>query len=127
MIKNTSCFARVAPLIMQMILPVVVMLGGTHGIASADEAMVAMGKDVAFDRRKGNCLACHMMDDGSLPGNQGPPLIAMKARFPDKAVLREQIDNPLVRNADSIMPPFGLHNIISDEEIDAIVEYLYTL
>ena len=58
-------------------------------VASADD--VAEGKKVAFDRKKGNCLACHMMSDGALPGNIGPPLIAIKARFPDKAALREQI------------------------------------
>ncbi|MBX2867852.1 MAG: sulfur oxidation c-type cytochrome SoxX [Acidiferrobacterales bacterium] len=93
----------------------------------ADNAMVEKGKKVAFDRKKGNCLACHMIADGTLPGNQGPALIAMKARFPDPAVLKAQISNPLEKNPNSIMPPFGLHNILSEEEIDAIVEYLLTL
>ncbi len=93
----------------------------------ADNAMVEKGKKVAFDRKKGNCLACHMIADGSLPGNQGPALIAMQARFPDPAVLKAQISNPLEKNPNSIMPPFGLHNILSEEEIDAIVEYLLTL
>ena len=101
--------------------------GFSTGSFAADEAMIKKGKEVAFDRKKGNCLACHMIEDGSLPGNQGPPLVAMQARFPDKAVLKAQIVNPLTRNQNSIMPPFGLHNIISDEEIDAIVEYLLTL
>ena len=93
----------------------------------ADQAMIDKGKEVAVDRKKGNCLSCHMMGDGELPGNQGPPLVAMKARFPDKEDLRAQIYNPLERNPFTMMPPFGLHNILSDEEIDAIVEYLYTL
>ena len=93
----------------------------------ADEALISKGKEVAFDRKKGNCLACHMMDDGSLPGSSGPPLVAMKARFPDKEVLRAQIYNPLERDPDTMMPPFGLHNVLSDDEIDAIVEYLLTL
>jgi len=93
----------------------------------ADEATISKGKEVAFDRKKGNCLACHIMDDGALPGNQGPPLIAMQARFPDKARLKAQIANPLEKNPNSIMPPFGLHDILSDNEIDAIVEYLLTL
>ena len=55
--------------------------------AAADDASIAEGKKVAFDRKKGNCLACHMMSDGALPGNIGPPLIAMKARFPDRQAL----------------------------------------
>ena len=37
---------------------------------------IAEGKKLAFDRKKGNCLACHMIDDGELAGNSGPPLIA---------------------------------------------------
>jgi sulfur-oxidizing protein SoxX len=97
--------------------------------ASAAEAMdtVKHGKKVAFDRKKGNCLACHMIDDGVSPGDLGPPLVAMKARFPDRAKLRAQIWDPQVANPDTRMPPFGKHKIISEKDIDAIVDYLYTL
>lgn len=95
--------------------------------AAAHGDVIKMGKEVAFDRKKGNCLACHMMDDGVSPGDIGPPLVAMKARFPDKAKLREQIWDPQIANPGTRMPPFGKHKIISDKEIDAIVEYLYTL
>jgi len=109
-------------------LAVPLLMGAVIAAPSyADEAMVEKGKSIAFDRKKGNCLACHMIADGSLPGNQGPALIAMQARFPDAAVLKAQISNPLERNPNSIMPPFGLYNILSEEEIDAIVEYLLTL
>lgn len=85
------------------------------------------GKKIAFDRKKGNCLACHAMDDGEMPGNIGPPLIVMKARFPDRAILKEQIWDATVKNSSSIMPPFGKHHIISDDEIEKIIDYLYTL
>lgn len=95
--------------------------------AGSHADMVKMGKEVAVDRRKGNCLACHMMDDGVSPGDIGPPLVAMKARFPDKAKLRAQIWDPQVANPGTRMPPFGKHKILSEKEIDAIVEYLYTL
>ena len=90
-------------------------------------SVVEQGKAVAFDRKKGNCLACHQMDGGSLPGNIGPPLIAMKARFPDKAKLRAQIWDATKANPNTIMPPFGRQQIISESEIDKIVEYVYTL
>ncbi len=120
MTKQTSLFALLAALL--------VWLPGSYPtVTSADEALIAKGKQVAENRRKGNCLACHVMGDGPLPGNQGPPLIAMKIRFPDRDVLRAQVYNALQFNPNSLMPPFGLHNIISDDEIDAIVEYLYTL
>jgi len=95
--------------------------------AGADESIAAKGKAVAFDRKLGNCLACHAMDDGDLPGNVGPPLISMKLRYPDKAALRAQIFDPTVRNPNTIMPPFGRHNILTDEQIDQIVEFVYTL
>ena len=119
MINRTSVIA--------LLLSALVLTPAAITPVYADEATIAKGKEVAYDRRKGNCLACHAMDDGTLPGNQGPPLMAMQARFPDKAVLRAQIYDPLERNPNTIMPPFGVHNILTDEEIDAIVEYLLTL
>ena len=103
----------------------VAMLVCGISIASADD--VADGKKVAFDRKKGNCLACHMMSDGALPGNIGPPLIAMKARYPDKAALRAQIWDATIANPNTIMPPFGKHRILTEKEVDLITEFVYTL
>jgi sulfur-oxidizing protein SoxX len=100
------------------------------GAASAAEpamSVVEKGKAIAFDRKKGNCLACHAMDDGTLPGNIAPPLISMKLRYPDKQKLHDQIWDATVVNPNTIMPPFGRHRIISEEEIDQVVEYVYTL
>lgn len=85
------------------------------------------GKKIAFDRKKGNCLACHAMGDGDMPGNIGPALIIMKQRFPDRAILKAQIWDATVRNSMSIMPPFGKHHILSNTEIEKIIDYLYTL
>jgi sulfur-oxidizing protein SoxX len=95
------------------------------GIASADA--ISKGKQVAFDRKKGNCLACHMIPGGSLPGNIGPPLVAMKARFPDKSDLREQIWDPTIMNPNTIMPPFGKHRILTEKEVDLVTEFIYSL
>jgi sulfur-oxidizing protein SoxX len=95
--------------------------------AEGASSVADKGKAVAIDRKKGNCLACHMMGDGTLPGNIGPPLIAMKARFPDKAKLRAQIWDATVANPNSIMIPFGRNRVLSEEEVDQIVEYVYTL
>lgn len=101
----------------------------TSSLAADEKAASAVeqGKTVAFDRKKGNCLACHQIEGGSLPGNIGPPLIAMKARFPDKAKLRAQIWDATKSNPNSIMPPFGRQQILSESEIDKIVEFVYTL
>lgn len=100
-------------------------------VAAAEQAKAAsvvdQGKEIAFDRRKGNCLSCHSIAGGELPGDIGPPLVAMQARFPDKAKLRAQIWDATTTNPNSMMPPFGRHKIISDDEVDKIVEFIYTL
>ena len=121
------------PSIFKTAFALVALLGtlllGSIAPANAEEAKttVQKGKEVAVDRKKGNCLACHAMDDGSLPGNIGPPLVAMKLRYPDKAVLRAQIWDATAKNPNSIMPPFGRHQMLSEEEIDWITDYVHSL
>lgn len=94
---------------------------------AADTSVVDQGKAISFDRKKGNCLACHQIEGGQLAGNIGPPLVAMQARYPDKAKLRAQIWDSTKINSNSIMPPFGRQQILSESDIDKIVEFIYTL
>ena len=94
---------------------------------AADAQVIEQGKKLAFDRKKGNCLACHQIEGGSMPGNIGPALVAMKARFPDKAVLRAQIWDATVKNVNTMMPPFGRHEIMTEAEIDKVVEFIHSL
>ncbi len=105
------------------------VLGGLTASLPAlgGEAAIAKGKELAFERKKGNCLACHMIDDGELAGNVGPPLLAMKSRYPERSELRDQIWDATVANPRTTMPPFGRHGILTDEEIDLITDYIYTL
>ncbi|MCG8426757.1 MAG: sulfur oxidation c-type cytochrome SoxX [Chromatiales bacterium] len=103
------------------------LLAPSIAFSAEEGSAVAEGKSLAFSRKKGNCLACHMMGDGQSPGNIAPPLIAMKARYPDKAKLRAQIWDATAMNPDSPMPPFGKHQVISESELDKIVEYVWTL
>jgi sulfur-oxidizing protein SoxX len=98
---------------------------GTTESATVDT--VSQGKAAAFDRRRGNCLACHAMDDGEMPGNVGPPLMMMQQRFPERAALKRQIWDATERNPNTRMPPFGRHGMLTEEEVDWIVDYLYTL
>lgn len=93
----------------------------------AELSGVEKGKALTFDRKKGNCLSCHIIDDGTLMGTTAPPLMQMQARFPDKDKLYEQIWDARVRNQNTIMPPFGSHGMLSSEEVKAVVDYLYTL
>ena len=85
------------------------------------------GKVIAYDRTKGNCLACHEMGEGESPGNIGPKLENIRQRYPNKDLLRERIWDETKFNPQSVMPPFGKHRILTEEEIDSVVEYLYTL
>ena len=98
-------------------------------VVSASEAsVIAEGKKLAFSRSKGNCLACHAIKGGSMPGNMGPALIAMKLRYPDKQKLVKKIWGvPEQTIPNSIMPPFGKHGILTDSEINTITDYIYTL
>jgi len=88
---------------------------------------LSSGKALAFERNKGNCLACHALDDGDEPGNIGPPLAALQTRFKDKAQLRAQIYDATQFNPETSMPPFGRNHILSDDDIDRIVDYLWSL
>jgi sulfur-oxidizing protein SoxX len=94
-------------------------------LAAADT--VDEGKRLTMERGKGNCLACHVIEDGQLPGNVGPPLQGMKQRFPDRAALRQQVCDATIRNPYSRMPPFCRHGILTHQEVELIVDYLYTL
>ena len=88
----------------------------------ANTSETGIGNDDAY-----NCLACHVIAGGTQMGDIGPPLAGIGARFPDRKRLRDQIWDAGQFNDASLMPPFGRHEILSGREIDAIVEFLYTL
>ncbi len=96
-------------------------------VNAAEGNDISKGKELAFDRKKGNCLACHEIAGGQLAGNIGPPLVAMKARFPDFEKLKSQIADARKNNPNTIMIPFGPHSVLSSGEIDLISKFIYTL
>jgi sulfur-oxidizing protein SoxX len=85
------------------------------------------GQKIAFTRKLGNCLACHHIDGGQSPGNIAPPLFAMDVRFPDKAKLRAQIDDPMLRNPETSMPAFGKYKVLNEQQMDDLVEFIWAL
>lgn len=111
-----------------------IMLSGTV-LAQATTGATApkkeeTGKDIAFNRSKGNCLACHGMPtqpDAESTGLYGPPLIAMSARYPDKAKLRAQIWDATVANPSSSMIPYGKHGVLTEAEIDKVTDFVHGL
>ena len=118
---------QVKPLAMAVVVMAAISSVALPQAVAGDTAMVEKGKKIAFDRKKGNCLTCHQIVGGTLAGNIGPPLIAMKARFPDKAKLRNDIWDMTTRNPHTMMPAFGKYRVLSESEIDAVVEYVHSL
>ena len=94
--------------------------------AASAQTPALPGQALAFDRAKGNCLTCHDIKGGDAPGNVGPPLADMKKRFPDRNALAGIIFDETARNPQSVMPPFGRNLILTHDEIEAIVDFLYT-
>lgn len=103
------------------------MATAAPAVAGAKEDQLALGKAVYLNKSRGNCISCHAINDpdATQAGNQGPPILSMKMRFPDKRKLRAQIWDATKNNPLTIMPPLGKHWILSEEEIDAVVEYVY--
>lgn len=96
-------------------------------LAVAGGDMATLGKKIAENRKKGNCFTCHSYKGAFMAGNVGPPLIAMKSRFPDRKKLYDQIYDATKANPNSVMPPFGRHEILSKKEIEAVVDWVLTL
>ena len=91
------------------------------------EAADVSGKQLSFARNKGNCLACHVIENGEFPGNIGPPLKKIQKRFDSKQQLHQQIWDATLFNPDTSMPPFGKNKILTEQEIDEIVDYIWRL
>ena len=96
------------------------------GVAAAQATQASRGEEIAFDRGKGNCLTCHVIRGGEAPGNLGPALADMKARFPDRKELAAIVFDETRRNPATVMPPFGRDLILTDVDIEAVVDFLYT-
>lgn len=89
---------------------------------------VTKGGCVVINRKKGNCMSCHVIAGTSTPGNIGPRLNYMKQRFgKNKKRLYDQVYDSTKFNKNSSMPPFGRHGILSKKEIENVVEFLLTL
>ena len=107
----------------------VTLLAAGYGIARQPSAMAQQpmpGQTLAFDRSKGNCLTCHDIKGGEAPGNVGPPLADMKTRFPLRKDLTAIVFDETQRNQQTMMPPFGRNLILTQQEIEFVVDFLYT-
>lgn len=100
----------------------------------------ANGKKIVINRKKGNCLACHVMPipEQQFHGLTGTDLHGVGDRL-DEASLRMRLVDPKVINDDTMMPSFyktGQHRVLkkfvgktvlNPQEIEDTIAYLMTL
>ncbi len=101
------------------------LLGPIAGTA-AEKSLTPLqqGKSLTIEY----CQACHYFEGSDQAGTVGPPFIAMKPRFPERQKLQNIIYDPHVASKPhSMMPPFGRNGLLSGDEIELIMNYLYTL
>ena len=100
------------------------------------------GAKLMVARKKGNCLACHkiqQLSDYPFHGNIGPELSNVASEMTEEE-FRLRLVNPKVLNPDTIMPAFyhteGLHRVkkkfqgkpvLTEQEIEDIIAFLKTL
>ncbi|MEA2831785.1 MAG: L-cysteine S-thiosulfotransferase [Bradyrhizobium sp.] len=108
-------------------LAAALLIGAAASISPVGAQSAAEGQRLAFDRGKGNCLSCHEIRGGELAGTLGPPLKDIKRKYPDRNELVAILTDETRRNPQTVMPPFGRNHILTDREINAIVDFLQTL
>jgi L-cysteine S-thiosulfotransferase len=113
-------------LIPALALALLIGVAMPSGPARAQSA-VTEGQPLAFDRGKGNCLTCHEIKGGDLPGTIGPALKDIKSKYPNRDDLVAIVTDETKRNPQTVMPPFGRNHILTDKEIGEIVDFLQTL
>ena len=106
-----------------LVLALMIGVAASTGPARAQSA-AAEGQKIAFDRGKGNCLTCHEIRGGDLPGTVGPALKDIKSKYPDRSVAI--VTDETKRNSLTVMPPLGRNLILTEQEINA-VDFLQTL
>jgi sulfur-oxidizing protein SoxX len=99
----------------------------TFAAPARAQSAASEGQKLAFDRGKGNCLTCHVIKGGDLPGTIGPELKDIKSKYPDRADLVAILNDETKRNPQTVMPPFGRNRILTEQEINAVVDFLQTL
>ncbi len=102
----------------------------------------ANGMAVFLNRKKGNCLACHVvssLSDEPFHGEVGPPLDGVADRM-SAGEMRLRVVDPKVVNEDTIMPAFyrteGFERVLKDfegksilsaQEVEDVLAYLQTM
>ena len=88
------------------------------------QSPIQQGRDLSVEY----CQACHYFEGTDQAGTLGPPLVAMKPRFPERQRLEQIIYDPhKAIKPYSMMPPFGRNGLLDSAQINLVIDYLYTL
>jgi sulfur-oxidizing protein SoxX len=87
----------------------------------------ARGKIIAMTPTRGNCVTCHQLPGDGWPGTVGNSLLQYKKYQYTADRIYQQIYDARIFNPASVMPPFGSHNLLSDQEIRDLVAYLQSI
>jgi len=117
-----ATFSKKPALFLALLVSAALSAGSAHAQSAAAE-----GQKLAFDRGKGNCLTCHEIKGGDLPGTIGPKLENIKSKYPNRDDLVAIVTDETKRNPQTVMPPFGRNRILTEKEISAVVDFLQTL
>lgn len=84
----------------------------------------ARGQALGNERSKGNCVACHLLKGAEQPGSKGPDLTAYGTWGRSDAETYALVYDMRWRNPDTVMPPVGLNQILTDQELRDVVAFL---
>lgn len=84
----------------------------------------ARGKALANERSKGNCVACHVLQGAEQPGSKGPDLSTYGAWGRSDGETYALVYDMRSRNPDTVMPPAGTNQILTDQELRDVVAFL---
>ena len=84
----------------------------------------AKGRQIAQARDRGNCLACHVMPGGSQPGSRGPDLSHYGSSGRNEAETYAMVYDMRTINPETLMPPIGTNDILTDQELRDVVAFL---
>jgi L-cysteine S-thiosulfotransferase len=123
----TKIASKPALILLPALLIGAALLASAVASPALAQSGAADGQKIAFDRGKGNCLTCHAIKGGDLPGTIGPELKDLKGKYPDRNDLVAIVNDESKRNPQTVMPPFGRNRILTEQEINAVVDFLQTL
>lgn len=88
---------------------------------------VQRGREIAVSPQRGNCVACHKLPGDDWPGTVGNSLLRYKHYEYTADRIYQQIYDPRIFNPSSVMPPFGSHNLLAEQDIRDLVAYLQSI